>query len=676
MCWGLEVVRLRSIAIAGVAVLFGCAQAPPAPLEARVFAPSVTRDAFGVPTIAGRNDPETAYGLALAHAEDDFATIQEVILAARGQLGSLKGVEGARSDFLWHVLRVKDAVAAGYERDLSQETRDLVEAYAAGLNAYAARHPRERINGASNVRGRDIVAGFVLTSPLFWGFDHVLGKLVDGQESVCAKRPRPLTVPERGSNAFAVAPTRSSDGHTRLLVNSHQPWEGPVAWYEARISSASGWSMNGGVFPGSPLPLMGTNGALGWAPTVNQPDLVDLYRLETNDRHSEQYRIDGAWRAFDKTTVWLGVRIGPVVVPVPRTLRFSVHGPVFATPDGWIAARYAGDGDVRMVEQYYRMSRARSFEAWRAALGMRAIASTNYVYADATGRIGLFYNASLPKRKAGFDWTGCVPGNTSVTLWHQGDWAEPPALIAPATGWVYSANGTPFSATEPSADLDPMSFSRDLGIELTLTNRGHRAVELLTPLPQISESQLLEMKYDVTYSTRSPMRAMVAAILAAPDVDLAPVQAVLRRWDFQARADSPEAALALLAYAPIRRADRLGEPVPSALATVRDAAQTLLSGFGTLEPPLGSVLRLQRGSVDLPLDGGPDLLRAIGWTLDDRSRMRADFGDGLIMLVDWAPDGTVDVRSVHQFGAAAGRPASPHYADQAARFAKHEFRPR
>lgn len=379
--------------------------------------------------------------------------------------------------------------------------------------------------------------------------------------------------------------------------------------------------------------------------------------------------------SFDKKQIWLQVRFGPAVVAVPRTLRFSVHGPAFETRDGWIAARYAGIGDIRMIEQYYRMSRAQTFEDWRAALAMQSIASTNYVYADATGRIGLFFNALFPRRAPGHDWAGCVSGADRTTLWLQGEWAEPPALIAPASGWIYSANGTAFSATDPAADLSPGDFSNDLGIETETNNRGYRALELLSPLRSISEAQLLAAKFDVIYSPRSSMRTMVAQILAAPDADLAPVQAVLRRWDFSARTDSREAALALLAFAPIRRAERLGDPAPSPLETVREAASTLHAGFDRLNPQLGEALRLRRGGVDLPLDGGPDLLRAIGWTLDKDKRMRADFGDGLIMLIDWSPDGTMIVRSVHQYGAATGRPESLHYADQAELFARHTFRP-
>jgi len=71
-----------------------------------------------------------------------------------------------------------------------------------------------------------------------------------------------------GSNAVAVASSRSADGATRLLVNFHQPYTGPVSWYEAVLDSGEGWPVAGGVFPGSPFPLHGHNQHLGWANTV------------------------------------------------------------------------------------------------------------------------------------------------------------------------------------------------------------------------------------------------------------------------------------------------------------------------------------------------------------------------------------------------------------------------
>lgn len=665
--------RLGAALVATAFALAGCSPSA-APLPPREYAPTITRDAYGVPTVQGRDDAEAAYGLALAHAEDNFATIQLVALAARGRLGAHLGRDGAQSDFLWHLLGIKEAVAQGYERDLSPGLRAVLEGYAAGLNAYGAAHPDEVLPGARNLTGPDIAAGSALTLPLFWGFERVLGVVADKDGRPCAQQEASAESIDWGSNAFAVSPARSSDGHTRLIVNSHQPWAGPVAWYEAAVESDTGWRMHGGVFPGAPFPVLGTNGVLGWAATVNLPDLADIYRLTTDDAHRGQYFYDGEWRRFETRQIWLWVKMGWFTVPVPRTLRYTVHGPAFETADGWVAVRYAGAGEIRAIEQFYRMGRAQSFDAWREAMAMRAIPSFNFLYADNTGRIGFFYNAILPRRAEGHDWAHCVPGDTSATLWSDSDRVRPPELVSPRSGWLYSTNGAPWSSTDPASDLHPGDYPEAAPfIETYITNRGYRAVEILSPLATISDEQLLAAKFDISHSSRSRMAAAVAAILAADDPSLRDAQAVLRAWDLRANAENRQAALAMMMFYPIYTARRLGQPEPDPLDTVRDAANNLRAHFGRLDPPLGDVLRLRRGDVDLPLEGAPDVLRALRWTPDPDGRLRADFGDGLMMVMDWAPDGTLTTRVIHQWGA-SDRPDSPHYADQAPIFARGEWR--
>jgi acyl-homoserine lactone acylase PvdQ len=667
--WGGDV---RTI-LAGLALaLYACTPAPPPP-PARDYAPTITRDAYGVPEVHGRDDAEAAYGIAMAHAEDNFETIQLVILSARGRVAAHSGRDGAPADFLWHLLGMREAVETGYG-DLSQEFRDIAEAYAAGLNAYGAAHPSEVLPGARNVTGRDVAAGSALTLPLFWGFERVLGVVSDKESHPCTIEAASAESIDRGSNAFAVAPSRSSDGHTRLIVNSHQPWAGPVAWYEAGVSSDSGWRMHGGLFPGSPFPVLGTNGDLGFAATVNLPDLADIYQLTTDDAHRGQYFIDGAWRRFETRQIWLWVKMGWITVPVPRTLHYSVHGPAFETADGWVAVRYAGAGEIRALEQFYRMGKARTYEQWREAMAMRAIPSFNFLYADRTGRIGFLYNAILPRRAAGPDWSGCVAGDRSDLIWPQGEYLDAPELIAPSSGWLYSTNGAPWSSTDPSVDMTPEQWPAvSPYIETYITNRGFRAVEILSPLTRISDAQLLAAKFDVTHSTRSRMAQAVTDILASTDPTLADAQAVLRAWDLRANAESPQAALALMMFYPIYTARRLGEPEPSPVDTVRAASEHLLRYFQRLDPPLGEVLRLRRGDVDLPLAGAPDTLRALRWTPESDGHLNADFGDGLMMVMDWAPNGALTTRVIHQWGASE-RPESEHYNDQAPLFAREEWR--
>ena len=648
-----------------------------APAPTRAYNPIITRDAYGVPTVRGRDDGEVAFGVGYAHAEDNFETIQLVVLAARGRLGAHLGEAGARSDYLWHLLGIREAVAAGYERDLSDDMRAVMEGYAAGLNAYAAEHPDEVLPGARHVTGRDVAAGSALTVPLFWGFERTLGLVIGGDSHPCAIREATAESIDTGSNAFAVAPSRSADGHTRLIVNSHQPWAGPVAWYEAGVESDSGWRMHGGLFPGSPFPVLGTNGALGFAATVNLPDLADIYRLTTDAAHRGQYFYDGEWRRFETRTIWLGVKMGPFVLPVPRTLRFSVHGPAFETADGWVAVRYAGAGEIRALEQFYRMGKARTYDEWRAAMAMRAIPSFNFLYADATGRIGFLYNAILPRRAAGYDWSGCVPGDTSATLWAQDDRLDAPELIDPPSGWLYSTNGAPWSSTDPAADLRAEDFPEAApAIETYITNRGYRAVEILSPLRRISDEQLLAAKFDLVSSERSNTMRAINTILAADastDPELAEIQTLLRRWDRRAAADSREAALVNMMFLPIYNARREGRAEPDPLDTVRAAATHLRTHFGRLDPPLGEVLRLRRGNVDLPLEGAPDVLRALRWREDPDGRLSADFGDGFMMVMDWAPGGSLTTRVIHQWGASE-HPDSPHYNDQSGMYAHYQWR--
>src|SRR5262245_13729366 len=87
----------------------------------------VIRDTWGVPHVFGATDAQTAFGLAYAHAEDDFETIQGALLAARGRLASVYGRAAAPNDYMVQLLRIWDFVDARYDKDLSPETRALCE---------------------------------------------------------------------------------------------------------------------------------------------------------------------------------------------------------------------------------------------------------------------------------------------------------------------------------------------------------------------------------------------------------------------------------------------------------------------------------------------------------------------------------------------------------------------
>ena len=527
------------------------------------------------------------------------------------------------------------------------------------------------------VNGRDIVAGFALRSPFFFGLDRVLGALTSDKLPPRDSGPGE----QRGSNAFAIAGKRSGDGVTRLLSNSHQPWVGGVAWYEVVVHSEAGWDFAGALFPGMPYPAMGHNNTLGWTNTVNRADLIDTYKLVL-DASGEKYRYDGQWRPLERRRVWLPVRFGPFVIPVPRTVARSVQGPVLENQLGAFAVRFAGMGDVRQVEQYYRLNKARDFAEWQQVMAMQAVPATNFIYADAAGNIGMFYNARFPQRATGFDWKGVLPGDTSKAVWKSYvPFAGYPQVINPPSGWVANSNNTPFIATAPGDNLDASKFAPELGIETFITNRALRFQSLIAALGDapIDRDTLLAIKYDKAYDRASWAGERQREILAldfkdAPD--LAKAQKLLSTWDFVQDGQGDADALAAVMVNSVSMLAYFGDALPDAREDFTAQVKFLNTAFGRLDPPLATLQRVQRGNVDLGVLGGPEVLRAIHSRRDEKlGRLVGQGGDSFIMLVEWDSTGAVASESIVQFGAATSREASPHYNDQAKLFVAEKLRP-
>lgn len=685
----------------------GAAQTLAAAAKAEDYHVRILRDSWGVPHIFGKTDADAAFGFGYAHCEDDFETIQGTLLAARGNLAEAFGISGAGNDFMVSLVRVWDVVEAGYEKDLSPEVRAICEGYAAGFNLYASEHPEKVLAGSLPVSGRDIVAGFVHKTPLFYGLDRILGQLNSMTERPEVARKGELKTAsaaadapgiasawltggdpdiELGSNTFSIAPSRSADGFTRIAINSHQPWTGPVAWYEVHIHSEEGWDMVGGTFPGAPIILHGHNRNLGWAHTVNSPDLIDVYELTLNPENPDQYMFDGEWLDLEvreapiKISFW-----GPFSWTFKRKVYYSVHGPVMKNKVGAYAIRFAAMGDVRLIEQWFRMNKAENFDEWRDAMRMGALPMFNTGYADAEGNIGYFYNARFPVRSEDYDWSGYLPGDTSETLWTEYvPFDDLPMVVNPKSGFVFNANGTPYFTTAEGENPDPADFSATFGIELTKGNRELRLMEQLGSDESITAKEFYDYKYDRFYSVNSREAKTIARIAALPEPDgalLKNAQQVLAAWDRETNPDNTSTAMAVLTHRGIRsraaRGDSEWEEVSDddLWSAVGEAAGALDKAWGRLDVPWHWVNRLRRGDTELGIGGGPGILHAVYTNSpDEDGKVYGRAGDCYILLAEWGPDG-VSSQSIHQFGSATLRTDSPHYDDQAHLFVKRQMKP-
>ncbi len=566
----------------------------------------------------------------------------------------------------------------------------IAEGYAQGLNLYASKHPDLTWRGLAPFTAEDIIAGFIFRTPFFYGLDEALLDLsgderqaqvsLDPGTGVRAWHVGPKSATERGSNAIAVAPIRSGDGTTRLLINSHQPMTGPVAWYEAHLVSEDGLDITGGVFPGSPLILHGFNQDLGWANTVSKPDLVDIYRLTLNPDNQKQYKLGQEWLNFQVAFAPLTIKIfGPFAFKMKRQVLRSVHGPVIETQHGTYAFRYANMGEIRHLEQNYRLNRASSIDAFMEAMAIGAWPSLNYVYADKQGNVAFIHNGQYPVRRDGRDWREDLPGDAPDLIWQDYlPFDQVPKLVNPSSGLVFNANNTPFSATDGSDNLRPDELPEWMGLQTKQTNRSLRLMELTDGSSAIGRDELLALKFDDAYAVGSDADQVIQTVLAhdwSGEPEMAEAAKHLAAWDRRMNKENRHAALGGLTVLREVTAGLTRTPAPDPLTAFRETVQYLTEHHGRLDVPWGDVNRLVRGEINIPIDGGSDTLRAIyPAEIREDGKLHASAGDTWIALVEWDEKGTQSADVIHQFGSATQDSTSPHFADQAPLFAEKRWR--
>jgi penicillin amidase/acyl-homoserine-lactone acylase len=432
----------------------------------------------------------------------------------------------------------------------------------------------------------------------------------------------------------------------------------------------------GGLFPGSPSISVGFTENIAWGATVNRPDLVDVYVLEINPDNEYQYLLDGEWRDLERRDVDIKLTLwGFFPWTVSREVLASEHGPVLRTDHGTYAIRYAGMGELRQVEQWYRMNQATSFDEWRDAMAMKAFASFNFAYADKDGNIMFLHNSLTPRRDPRYDWSQYIPGDDSSLIWKETlGFSQMPQVINPASGFVHSANQTPFNVTSEADNPKPEDFAPGHGFQMDMTNRAQRGLELFAELGPISEAEFSAIKHDKYYSPNTPYVSYLQQIATTEfsDPGLVQAQDLLASWDLGTDLDNNAAALGTcVLLAAERDAERAQHSAGQTTELLGGCVDKLMLAKGRIDPPWGEVNRHVRGELNLPVAGGPDILRAIyGRGLEDNGYLTNVAGDGLYYLVSWAADGAQKVEGVHQFGSATLNESSPHYADQAQDYAK------
>jgi len=656
-----------------LAALHLSAQVDPSQVE-------IIRDHYGVPHIYAPTDAGVSYGLAWAHSEDDFGTIQLTLLAAKNMLGRHLGKGGAAADYVSYLLRCKEVVKENIHT-LSPEYLKVINGYTDGINAYAKAYPEEvLVEGAFPVSVEEVLSAYVLSLSVMSGADKVISGLVKGEVSEYFKYSG------KGSNAFAFSRKKTDDGNVYLNVNSHQPLDGPSSWYEAHLVSDEGWNMMGGLFPGAATVFHGTNENLGWAHTVNYPDKIDVYQLEMHPKEALKYKFDNDYKTLEQKEVKISVQIiFGIILKVKKTLFWSEYGPVVKNDKGFFAFDLGALHDIRAPEQWYKMNKANNFEEWKSAVEMVAIPGFNFVYADRDDNIFYLGNAKIPLRDSGFDWNKTLPGNTSKTLhkdYHS--LADLPQVLNPASGYVFNTNNSAFSCTGENDNPQPSDYDVTMGYRVFENNRSERFKELMNKYDRLRWKDFLDVKYDDTLPSKLSYPVNLELVFSLDSNQYkryAKTIGVLQRWDRSSHVTNVGAAQFMILYRYLvnkYKEEYTGETYQltedKAVDAVRYTQRYLKKNFKKIDISLGEYQKLIRGKYEIPVPGIMDVIAAMDAAPYKDGKVRAIQGESYIMLVRYPEEGLPVIETINCYGA-SNRPDSPHYADQMVKFVRKERKP-
>ncbi len=625
----------------------------------------IVRDSFGIPHIFAKTDKEVAYGLAWAAAEDDFRSIQEVELPAKGLMGRVMGKKGAAGDYAFALFRCREITEEKWN-SLTPEFLQLIDGYVQGINAYATRHPDELITKKLfPVTLKDYIASSVFALTIFNGADAALLRIFNNSEWQAPE------LNKKGSNTVAVNAGKTTINEPFLLINAHQPNTGPQAFYEAHLCSEEGLNITGGLLAGAPCILHGVNENLGWAHTVNYCDRMDEYQLEMNPDNPLQYKFDNVWTNLEVKTIKL--RIKGIPINIKRKLYWSHYGATMKNKQGFFSIRLGANMRIGVLDQWYHMDKATNFTSFYKALNKQELSMFNIMYADRYDTIFYIDNALIPVRdgNAGFDWKHTLPGNTSATLWTRfRDIRELPQYINPRSGYLYNTNHSPFFATGKNDNLVASAFPPADGWEQNNNNRSYRFREIFPQEQKISFEQFKQVKFDRQLPAQLHYQYGIDSMFNVNENDQLPFSKLIsefKYWDKRGDAESKGAAIFLLAYLHL---SKTLQGQPSRQITQAEAMETygyikhyLDTYFGGKIIALGDLQKLVRGDKDWPLGGLPDVLSA-EWTENYKDgKVKVIGGDGLVMFAHFPKEGLPVIESVNMYGASA-RPGNRHFDDQ------------
>ena len=456
--------------------------------------------------------------------------------------------------------------------------------------------------------------------------------------------------------------------------------------------SEEGLNAYGAVTWGQFFVYQGFNARAGWMHTSSGVDNIDEF-VETRPQYSRKITVP--------------FKSGSGTAQRTFTVGYTQRGPIVRKQGDRLVSVSLMWQPINALIQSYSRTKARNYTAFRKVMDLHTNSSNNTVFADAEGNIAYFHSNYIPRRDTSFDWTQPVDGSNPRTAYSGVlSFDQTPNVVNPTSGWVYNANNWPWSAAGVEGSPSRAQYPRYVETGTEETARGYHALRVLAGKSDWTMNSVRDAAFD---SYLPAFERMLPPLFAAYDQaddslrrKLAEPIATLRGWDYRWGAESVPTSVAVywggfIARRVARDARTAGISFMQYVATARaqptdllgalgDAVDTLTANFGTWKTPWGTINRFQRISAEIAPrfdDAQPSIpvpFTASGWgslaafgarPYPNTKKWYGTSGNSFVAVVEFGD--SVRAKAVTA-GGESGSPRSPHFNDQAQRYASGNLR--
>lgn len=438
----------------------------------------ITRDSFGIPHIQATNKLDALRALGFTQASERLFQMEIARRMTQGELSEIFGEVALKSDKLYRSLMLKRSVERMLEQEKAKNQFDSdlwseMEAYFDGINQFIATQPLPYELTILGFRPRPFtpVDAYVMTGHMAYSFgialtaDPLMSQLASKlpYEHFQALRNDPLNAPLKvsknisiqpfeifteglgtaffeGSNAWLIAPSRSTSGKSIFANDPHIGFSSPSIWFEAHIKTPQ-FEIYGHFLPLVPFPVLGHNRHHAWGFTMSLADDMDLYR-EKIDSSTKTVLYKNKATPYQEWTETIAIKGKPALV---LNMIETPHGPVMdeVLSEKSLALKWAFHSPNNNPMKALRlMSEAKSMSDFETALQYGTAPGLNVMYADADNIAWWIFGDIAVKQNPNSDMI--LNGSNGQDEYLKVlSWNEKPHIVNPESGYIVTANSRP-----------------------------------------------------------------------------------------------------------------------------------------------------------------------------------------------------------------------------------------